>query len=238
MRLANVLFDLDGTLVDTLPGIEYSSQVAVRAVLLNREFTGLRQRIGPPIREIFHQTFPEVAPEVLDRLERHFRASYDSEGWKKSVAHPMVSATLRQLVDWGVQCFVVTNKPAAPTGRILRHLGLWEYFKETISPDSRPVPFTSKVEAIAFLLSKHSLEIGYSAFVGDSEDDACAARTCNLPFVAVKYGYGAGVDTRCDDTKCLAILSEFSQLLSLVTGSQAAGNPNDQSLAMGGINYD
>ena len=86
MKIANILLDLDGTLVDSWPGIEYASQVAVRATLPGKVMPELRPYMGPPIREMFRQALQEESVEVIIELERQFRASYDGEGWRRSVA--------------------------------------------------------------------------------------------------------------------------------------------------------
>lgn len=217
MRLANLLFDLDGTLVDTLPGIEYSARVAVRAVLPDRELLPMRPRIGPPIREIFHQMFPNISAVVMDQLEKQFRASYDSNGWQKSVAYPGVPETMRQLIDIGAQCFVVTNKPTIPTQRILKYLSLYDYFKAIVSPDSRPVRFESKSQIVEFLIPQYGLAQP-AVVVGDSEDDVRAAQANGLSFIAVAYGYGKAADIYRQHPACLGVLAEFRQLLAMAKG--------------------
>ena len=216
MRLSSIFFDLDGTLVDTLPGIEYSCQVAVQAALPNRKLEHLRQRMGPPIREIFRLAFADIEPTVVDRLETQFRANYDTVGWQKSIAYPGVAETLAQLNDWQIDCFVVTNKPSVPTERILRHLGLDKYIKETTSPDSSAGPFSSKASAMAYLLSKYQLTVEHTVVVGDSEDDARAARACHLGFVAASYGYSASNHWWLDNDEYAAVISEFSQVFKFL----------------------
>jgi len=216
MELSSILFDLDGTLVDTLPGIDYSCRAAVQAVLPNRKLENLRQRMGPPIREIFRQAFSSVEPIVLNQLEAQFRANYDTVGWQKSIAYPSVAETLAQLNDWHINCFVVTNKPSVPTERILSHLGLSKYIKEVTAPDSSSGTFSSKASAIKYLLSKYQLASEHTVVVGDSADDARAAQACHLRFVAVSYGYSASTNEWLGNGEHAQVISEFSQVLKYV----------------------
>jgi phosphoglycolate phosphatase len=227
MRIMNLLFDLDGTLVDTLPGIEYSCRAAASAILPQREFPGLRGRIGPPIREIFQKIFLDLTPDTLDGLENRFRASYDTEGWLKSEAYPQVAETLTELRRREVRCFVVTNKPALATGRILEHVGLRQYFDQAVSPDSRPERFASKAEAIAYLLEQHELKCDDSWFVGDSKDDADAAKACTLRFIAVVYGYGEVAQAAGFAAGRYALITKFSQLLQLIDSGNTAAERKD-----------
>jgi phosphoglycolate phosphatase len=214
MSVGNIFFDLDGTLVDTLPGIEHSCLAAVRSVLPGRKLGGLRQRMGPPIREIFRQVFNDLNEEKLDELLSHFRASYDNEGWKMSVAYPGVPGTLRRLSSAGLRCFVLTNKPSKPTYDILRGLRLCTYFDRVICPDVKSARFTSKAEELRYLLEELRLAAGQCVFIGDSEDDALAARSCEVPFIAAAYGYGQAHLSK-NVTNMVAVISKFPRLIDL-----------------------
>ncbi len=83
MKTENILFDLDGTLIDSFSGIEHSARAAIAAVMPQRELPDLRRLIGPPVREVLRRAVSEVGSEKLDELERRFRISYDTQGWKK-----------------------------------------------------------------------------------------------------------------------------------------------------------
>ena len=94
MRIENIIFDLDGTLVDSLPGIEYASQRAVDTVCPERGSLKLRRFIGPPISDIFLRIFPDVAGNELEDLIQEFRKAYDNGGWQKTVLFDGVKDTL------------------------------------------------------------------------------------------------------------------------------------------------
>ncbi len=213
-KTENILFDLDGTLIDSFPGIEHSARAAVSAVMPERELPDLRRLIGPPIREVLGRAVSEAEPGTLDELERRFRTSYDEEGWRKSVAYRGVAETLSRLSHAKLKSFVVTNKPTLPAKRILGRLGLLEYFKEVISLNSRTPPFSSKAEAVTYLISRHGLNLPATLFVGDSVDDARAAQSCGLRFIAVTYGYGC-LDSRCG-FPVHAALNCMSRLVSVI----------------------
>src|SRR4026208_202336 len=103
MMEQNFIFDLDGTLVDSLPGIEY----AVDAVLSRsrrRRTQDLRTLIGPPIRSIL-QSLTNAGEDELNDLERGFRRSYDAVGWRKTLCYAGVCDTLRFLHAQGKRLF-------------------------------------------------------------------------------------------------------------------------------------
>jgi phosphoglycolate phosphatase len=188
--IQHALFDLDGTLIDSLPGIEYAAREALRAVLPGRELPGLRPFIGPPIQAVFARALGLANPELLSRLEQHFRLGYDTEGWWRSVAYDGVADVLRFLAGRHVSCFVVTNKPSQAAQKILKHLGLFRFFQEVVARQDGSVAFNGKAEAVSRLLVRWRLQPNRSVLVGDSGDDADAARICGLGFIGAAYGYG------------------------------------------------
>lgn len=210
----NVLFDLDGTLVDTFPGIEEAALTAIREVMPDSRVPALRDFIGPPIREIFSQALGQDNPEILDRLGKRFRALYNGETWQNCSPYRGVLETLISLRRSKVRGFVVTNKPTIPTMSILMHLQMNEYFDDVVSPDSRQPAFKSKTEMTDYIITKHALVKGKTLLVGDSLDDALAAQSCELRFVAVTYGYGkAGQGNGRQGSH---VIGEFSELLNLI----------------------
>jgi len=210
--IASVLFDLDGTLIDSRAGIEYAAQQAVDGVLPGRQLGSLQERIGPPMRTIFLQSFPDLDEAVLGQLEAGFRKVYDYEGWALNTVYPGVRETLTTLADGKVRCFVVTYKPSLPTGQIMQRSGLSSYFVEVLSPDSRSPRFANKQECIRDLLERHCLAAEQTLLVGDTENDGLAAQECGLRFVLARYGYG-----RMDDLPCAwATIDAFADLLGIV----------------------
>lgn len=213
MRTINVLFDLDGTLVDTLPGIDYSMRATVAQVLPGVVLpVDLRPFIGPPLRKVFHLLHPSASPEELDTLEKTFRLSYDAEGWRRSLEYPGVRETLERLQENEVTCFVVTNKQVRISTIILEHFGLRKFFKEIVSPDIRTPRFGCKTESLAYVITQHNLLAADSFFVGDSQDDARAAQDCNVAFLAATYGYG----NASAQENVLGRLTQFSEVLGFL----------------------
>jgi phosphoglycolate phosphatase len=189
--VAHVFFDLDGTLVDTFPGIAASAQAALAAVRPDRPAPDFRPFIGPPIREIFRRALNEEDPGVLDALEQVFRRNYNAEGWRRSLPYPGAARVLADLGAAGCGCYLLTNKPRVPTESILAHLDLTVCFRDIITPDSRHPAYPSKTEAAADACRRQGLAASRTLLVGDSLDDAAAAEYCGFRFAAVAFGYGA-----------------------------------------------
>lgn len=190
MRIENIIFDLDGTLVDSLPGIEYASRCAVDSVCPYRGSFELRPFIGPPIRDIFHRIFPDIEGNVLESLVKEFRKAYDNGGWQQTVLFDGVKDTFIKLENLKIRNYLVTSKPNLPTEKILDLLKIRNHFVDVVCPDSIIPSFPSKSDAMVCLIAKHGLDHERTLSVGDTNEDKVAAKTCGIRFVAASYGYG------------------------------------------------
>ena len=189
--IRHALFDLDGTLVDSLPGIAWSVQVALRANGLAPLSRDLRPLIGPPIRDILAAVSGAAGSAQLDRIEAAFRVSYDSAGWRRTVCHEGVPDMLWRFLTGGVQLWLVTNKPAVVTGKILRELKIGAFFKEIACRDSRTPPFAAKAEILHDLIERRGLHRAQCLLIGDTAEDWKAAQAARIACAIVPHGYGA-----------------------------------------------
>lgn len=212
MQTRSVLFDLDGTLVDSLPGIEFSVDCALAECGVPPRRRELRPLIGPPIRTIFSQLLESADEQHLSRLEQAFRSSYDSIGWSKTVPAEMAIDTLRAFYRAGVQLFLVTNKPLVATGQILAHLGIRELFSDVLCRNSIDPAFASKGEMLQYALRLHQLEARECLYVGDTSEDYRAAKEAGVPVAIVGYGYGEPTTVY---PECIQ-LDKLSELLTIV----------------------
>ncbi|MEI6494403.1 MAG: HAD hydrolase-like protein, partial [Verrucomicrobiota bacterium] len=164
--MRSAIFDLDGTLVDSLPGIERSAREAIESVLPGVPMPDLKAIIGPPIAAMFKNVWPDLDPEKMARLVAVFRSHYVENGCLDSLPFPGVMETLFRLQAEGVSMFVLTNKPDAPTKKILEVLGLAEFFAGVFAPDSPESPFVSKPDGARMLAEKFGLDPGQTTLVG------------------------------------------------------------------------
>jgi phosphoglycolate phosphatase len=185
-----ILFDLDGTLLDSIPGIEYSVRAAFAAAGLDDRELDLRQWIGPPIRTILSNVAKTKDPVLLDMLERAFRASYDTEGWRKTPCFPGVLEVLAAMKGAGHRLFIISNKPREVSLKILEMQGISGHFERIYTRDSTEPPYASKSGMLQALLSEHRLAPGDCVMVGDTMEDASAAALHKIGFIFMEHGYG------------------------------------------------
>jgi phosphoglycolate phosphatase len=216
--IREVIFDLDGTLLDSLPGVEWSVAQAFAACGLPPMRDTLRPFLGPPIRAIMQHVAPVASDAELDRVERAFRASYDSEGWRMTLCYEGAIGVLRQLLNYGVRLWVATNKNCLPTGKILRELRLDSFFEKVVCRDSRTPPFSSKGEMLAFLVGTHNLCVRECVMVGDTKEDWDAAVYAGVTGILMEHGYGAGLK-RHMSAGCL-LAPDWNNLLEILAAAE------------------
>lgn len=208
-----VLFDLDGTILDSLPGIESSVRAAFADCDLPVPEESLRGMIGPPIRAILARVGDIRNEKILDTLELAFRKDYDSNGWQKTVSFPGAANVLQTMYEQGRRLFVVSNKPYSISLKILEKEEILHFFEAIVTRDSRLPPYKGKEEMIEVLVSERNLVAQECLMVGDTIEDAKAARASEINFVYMTHGYGA-----VDATSMLDVhrFDNFSQFMPLI----------------------
>jgi phosphoglycolate phosphatase len=206
----SLVFDLDGTLIDSAPGIVAALQTAFTSIGRTLSSTDVRSVIGPPVRIMARRLDPTITDEEALAIERLYRTAYDEGAWQNTEAFPTVIQTLHTLSQTATRLFIATNKPRLPTLRILNHLGLETMFEDIVTRDSATPNFTSKPQMLASLIERHSLPAATTIMIGDTAEDAKAAHANHLRFVLMTYGYGHAHQP--DYT-----LDRFSDLLDLFT---------------------
>lgn len=190
-----VVFDLDGTLVDTAPDLRAHVNDVLRE--LGRpglDLDSVRTMVGDGARTLLRRGLEASGgiPEAvdLDALYRRFLQGYTADPVRDSAVHDGVVAVLDGLLAAGVRLGVCTNKPQAPTDRLLSALGLERFFRAIVGGDILPVRKPDPGHLAAVLERLGALP-SRAAMVGDSAHDVGAARALGLPCILVSFGYTA-----------------------------------------------
>lgn len=192
------ILDLDGTLIDTLGDFvavlgRVLSDLGLRPV--TRDF--VEHTIGRGSEHLVRTTLAEVgaAPELFGRAWALYQRHYAAVNGEHAAIYPGVVEGLEWLRAQGLPLAVLTNKPAAPARELLKRKGLDGYFRHIFGGDDferrkpDPLPLVKTCEALGTPPAR-------TWMVGDSRNDAEAARAAGCPLVLVTYGYNHGEDIR------------------------------------------
>ncbi len=188
MKIKNIIFDFDGTLVDTADDVVDCLRQAYQAVLPDRPVDVRPTHIGPQLKEIIQNITPGLAEDTLKEVMREFRHRYDNSSYPRTGLRASVAGLLQDLQEGSVLMFIVTNKPKLATRRILEAQGL-DCFRAVITPDFFPGRRVPKEEMIAYLIGHYGLDPAETLMIGDSELDVLAARKNNIKTLALLDGY-------------------------------------------------
>jgi phosphoglycolate phosphatase len=190
MTCRSLILDLDGTLIDSRPGILESIAVAADAVFPGTKFDLASIVLGPPIQQMFAVTFPAAVEAERERLLLAFREHHDRAGHLKTELYAGVREVLSSCQKRAIDLYIATNKPARISSAILSNFKIGECFRVLMAIDSVAPPFPGKTTIMRHLLRKHKIETQTALYVGDSIEDAKAASECGVPFIWAAYGYG------------------------------------------------
>lgn len=202
MKFDAVVFDLDGTLVDSAPGILTSLAHALEmtSTIPSRALTP--DLIGPPLANMLQTLCPNTDTATLAKITAAFKQHYDTEGCLCTQQFEGITELLDMLSDAGCPMFIATNKRDKPTQQIVHHLGLALYFVAVYSLDSIHPLASSKGALLRYMLARHDLPAASTLYVGDRSEDKIAAQEACMPFFLADWGYGIDkIDKAPDATK-------------------------------------
>jgi len=195
LKNAAILFDLDGTLIDTAPDLAASMNFVLqqngRAQV---PVADVRHMVGQGARILIERGMattglPASEPE-LDRLFDQFLDYYLAHIADHSVVFPNVEKTLKELLDAGALLAVCTNKPESASIKLLKEFDLDGYFSAIVGGDSLPVRKPDPGHVLG-TIEKMGGVASTAIMVGDSANDIDAAKAAGIPVIGVPFGYTA-----------------------------------------------
>jgi phosphoglycolate phosphatase len=191
MKRNAVLFDLDGTLIDSVPDLQAALNETLREIgkpALSQE--QVRGMIGDGTAMLVARGLAAsgVPAEALaERLPR-FLALYEADPVAHTRLYPGVLEVLKSLAAEGRRLAICTNKPQTATLAVLRGLGLEGLFSAIIGGDALPVKKPDPGHILGTIAALGATPDA-AVMVGDNENDVAAAKAAGVPVVLVRYGY-------------------------------------------------
>ncbi|MEO0997864.1 MAG: HAD hydrolase-like protein, partial [Pseudomonadota bacterium] len=166
-----VLLDLDGTLIDSKPGIAASIRVACDETgLAQPDEAVLHAFIGPPLGYSLEEHYGLTDTAFIDGFVAAYRRAYLADGMRNGVIYPGIEDALAEFRRGGERLFVATSKPRVHAETMLGEYGLAGYFDSIHGSELDGERF-DKTELIAHILGSESLDNGAAIMVGDRRFD-------------------------------------------------------------------
>lgn len=217
-----IAFDLDGTLLDSVPDLTVAVDNAMQA--MNKPGVSeaqVRQWVGNGADSLVARALSQsiqIAPELPDELKLKARSLFDhfyaACGHNQSTLYPMVKESLSALQQQGYKLAIITNKPYQFVPEILAQHQIADQFVDVLGGDTlekrKPDPMP-----LFYLMDKHQLTCEQVIMVGDSKNDILAAKNANIVSVALPYGYNHGEPIELAEPDYL--IEDLSHLVSLLS---------------------
>jgi phosphoglycolate phosphatase len=205
-----LVFDLDGTLVDSVPDL----QAALNRVLteIGRRSLGateVRSMVGDGVAALVERGMAATGgTDGLEAARARFLALYEAEPAVRTRPYPGVAETLAGLRAAGCRLAVCTNKPQAASLGVLAGVGLAPFFDAVLGGDALPwrKPDPRHLLAAVEALGARPEE---AAMIGDNENDHDAAKAAGIPVLLMRYGY---LRAPADSLAPAAWLDRFSEI--------------------------
>lgn len=212
-----ILFDLDGTLTDSAPGILNAIRYACQTMDIPvPPETTLRRFLGPPLpfsfREYLHLNEADVARAVAG-----FREYYPEKGIFENEVYPGIPELLADLKKAGKTVVMATSKPELFARRIVAHFELDQYFDALCGSDMEETR-ADKAQVIAYALQTAGItDLQSAVMVGDREHDVKGAAKNGLPCIGAVYGYGTAEELKA--AGAIALANTVQELRALLLSS-------------------
>ncbi|MDF7670556.1 phosphoglycolate phosphatase [Orbaceae bacterium ESL0721] len=213
-----VAFDLDGTLVDSVPGLALATQrmltdLKLPSVTSEQVKNWVGNGIDVMLERVLSAINVTLSTDQLADAKNLFNHHYDAVIDQETKLFPHVKETLSILQQNNYPLALVTNKPKQFLPALLKSLGIDSYFSlvlgggDLIKLKPHPAP-------IYQVLATFGLFNNQLLFVGDSKNDIDAAKNANCPTVGLTYGYNYGVSIATSEPDFL--LDDFKEILTLL----------------------
>jgi len=188
-----IMFDLDGTLVDSVPDLASAVDKALLMAGLNLAGEEkVRAWVGNGVERLVERAVVDQKKRLkFDEVLESFQIIYSEAYSNHTYIYPGVISFLEKCRSKNIKLSVITNKPECFTLPLLKDLNIRHYFCNVLSGDSfyekKPHPFP-----LRYQLNLSQVCSSQSLMIGDSISDLQAAKAAGVPFLGVSYGYNHG----------------------------------------------
>lgn len=186
-----VVFDLDGTLVDSAPSIMASMLAAFNEVGIEPNQPLTPDIVGPTLTVAMASLLAEASRAKLPRLTEAFKRHYDEAGYRETKIYGGVPEMLKDLRKIGCSLYIATNKRDFPTRKIINFFGWTDFFDGLYCIDSFKPALQNKAAILQRLVHELPETSPQRIYVGDRAEDGIAANSNGFNFLWASWGYEA-----------------------------------------------
>ncbi|MGM9552392.1 MAG: HAD hydrolase-like protein [Clostridia bacterium] len=202
-----VLFDFDGTVADTSPGIKEALSYTFKVCNLpNMTDKEMDRFIGPPLNDSFVK-YCGVTEERANEMIGIFRGYYHTIGIDKFIIYSEIERAIKILKEKGIVVAIATSKPEIMAIHILEKSGLYPLF-DVIQGATLDGKLVKKADIIEHVLKKDGIKNKSVLMVGDTEFDIIGAHKNNVPALWVNYGFGTKTAALAESPEYMADTQE------------------------------
>lgn len=197
----NIIFDFDGTLVDTSEGIIKCMHYAGKCLKeIPLEDQQIKETIGPPLQEMIRSLFKTEDADKIQQGMKYFRLRYTEKGVMECSLYQDVEKMLKMLKEENHKLYIATSKPYDFVIAILKRFKLEAYF-DYITGVNLKGKSLSKAQRIRELMMQFDLREAETLMVGDRQEDVEAARLNGIKTIGMLYGFGKKEDLEKEGCK-------------------------------------
>jgi phosphoglycolate phosphatase len=189
MIVNTVIFDLDGTLIDSAEAILSSLKAAFDEVGISPIQPLNSELVGPPLKDIITKLLPLSEIRALPNVEAAFKRHYDGTAYVYTQAFDGIPAVLEGLQSMNLKLYVATNKRSIPTKKIISLAGWDLFFSGIYSLDTFNPILPNKSQLLANMLHSLNISSKETVYIGDRTEDYDAAKHVGCSFVLAEWGY-------------------------------------------------
>jgi phosphoglycolate phosphatase len=208
---AHIIFDLDGTLIDSKPEIEDAFRKTFSDVPASSVIAFDAISFGATLNSVLESVYQGDTDRII-KAKQKFSEIYDSSSYEKTLLYPYVEDTIGKLAEMGSNLYIATNKRMVPTLRILEKKNILRWFTSVKTSDMVAGKTISKQEMIEEICAENEIKHGY--MIGDTLQDIQAGQATKLMTIAVSYGYESQEFLRKGSPTF--VVHSFSEIIDIV----------------------
>lgn len=182
--IKNIIFDLDGTIIESAPGILNGFSYVLEKMRKAYDINDLKKYIGPPLRDSFVK---ELGEDRADEAVVLYRIYYGKKGVYEAKVYDGICKLIKDLYDNDFKIYLATSKIKKPSLEVLRYFDLLKYFTYVEGSNET---LDNKKKVIQSVIDNNKLKKDKSIMIGDRSYDIEAGFALGLKTMGVSYGYG------------------------------------------------